>query len=84
MTSPTTVHSETINGVKFTIERALFVTPRGSCGVRYLRRIGGKTVKKSAWTIARDGALLTAQELAGESTYDPTEDFNYVGSRHHY
>jgi len=84
MTSPTMVHSETINGVEFTTHRALFVTPRGGCGVRYIHRIGGRNVKRSAWTIARDGALLTAQELAGESTYDPMEDFSYVGSRHHY
>lgn len=84
MTSPTLVQSETINGVEFTTHRALFVTPSGGCGVRYIHRINRKTVKKSAWTVARDGALLTEQELVGGGAYDPIEDFNYVGSRHHY
>jgi len=54
MTTPTRISTETIRGRTFTIDRALFVTPRGGCGIRITHRIDGKRITQNAWHAQRE------------------------------
>ena len=53
MTTPTRIMTETIGKRTFTVDRALFVTSRGSCGVRLIHRIDGKRVRRDVWHTQR-------------------------------
>ena len=53
MTTPTRISTELLDGRIFTVDRALFVTQRGGCGVRMIHRIDRKKVTKAAWDAER-------------------------------
>jgi hypothetical protein len=54
MTTPTRISAETVNGRIYTIDRALFVTPRGGCGIRFVHRIDRKRVSRDGWMAQRE------------------------------
>ncbi len=56
MTTPTRISTETLAGRKFTVDRALFITPRGGCGVRLIRRIDRKLVTRTVFEAERQAA----------------------------
>lgn len=57
MTTPTRITTETIGHHVFTVDRALFVTPRGGCGIRLIHRIDRKHVSRATWQAHRQTAL---------------------------
>jgi hypothetical protein len=67
-TTPTLLTKETIRGSTFTVHRALFVTPRGGCGVRILHRINGKRATRESWDRQRSAAMNAAEARSTDAT----------------